>query len=93
MLQYAIAQTEGVMRDCCPSGHALVSILTVLLAWRSARGFFPVASLWAALIIFSTVYLRYHYVTDLIIGISLGFSVYYWGEPMARGIITRNSRT
>jgi membrane-associated phospholipid phosphatase len=72
MLQYAIAQIEGVMRDCCPSGHALVSVLTMLLAMRSARGFFPVAFLWAALIIFSTVYLRYHYVTDLIIGISLG---------------------
>jgi membrane-associated phospholipid phosphatase len=91
-LQYIIAQIEGLMRDCCPSGHALVSVLTMLLAWRSARGFFPVAFLWAALIIFSTVYLRYHYVTDLIIGISLGFAVYRWGEPMARSITTRNGR-
>jgi len=86
-LQYIIAQIEGVMRDCCPSGHALVSVLTMLLAWRSARGFFPVTLVWTALILFSTVYLRYHYVTDLIIGISLGFAVYRWGEPMARAII------
>ncbi len=92
-LQYIIAQIEGVMRDCCPSGHALVSVLTMLLAWRSARGFFPVTLVWTALIIFSTVYLRYHYVADLIIGISLGFAVYRWGEPMARAIITRNRLT
>ncbi len=92
-LQYIIAQIEGVMRDCCPSGHALVSVLTMLLAWRSSRGFFPVTLVWTALIIFSTVYLRYHYVADLIIGISLGFAVYRWGEPMARAIITRNRLT
>jgi membrane-associated phospholipid phosphatase len=90
VLQGIIVQVEGVMRDCCPSGHALVSILTVLLAWRPARGFFPVALVWATLIIFSTVYLHYHYVTDLILGISLGFVVYRWGEPIARAIITRN---
>jgi membrane-associated phospholipid phosphatase len=93
VLQGIIAQIEGIMRDCCPSGHALVSVLTMLLAWRFARSFFPVAFLWAALIIFSTIYLRYHYVTDLIIGIGLGFAVYCWGEPMARTIITRNSST
>ncbi len=93
VLQHIIAQIEGVMRDCCPSGHALVSVLTMFLARHSARGFYPVAFLWAALIIFSTVYLRYHYVTDLIIGVSLGFAVYHWGEPMARATITRNSRT
>jgi membrane-associated phospholipid phosphatase len=92
-LQYIIAQIEGMMRDCCPSGHALVSVLTMLLAWRSARCFFPVTWVWAALIIFSTVYLRYHYVADLIIGISLGFAVYRWGEPIARSIITRKRWT
>jgi membrane-associated phospholipid phosphatase len=93
VLQGIIVQIEGTMRDCCPSGHALVSVLTVLLARRSARGFLPVAFLWAILIIFSTVYLRYHYVTDLIIGICLGLAVYRWGEPMARSIISRNRST
>jgi membrane-associated phospholipid phosphatase len=92
-LQYIIARTEGVMRDCCPSGHALVSVLTVLIAWRSERRFFPAALVWAALIIFSTVYLRYHYVTDLIVGISLGFAVYRWGEPFARSTVSRNRLT
>jgi membrane-associated phospholipid phosphatase len=82
-----IFQAEGVMRDCCPSGHALISLLTVLLAWRYARGFFPVACIWAFLITFSTVYLRYHYVTDLIIGMALGLAVYRWGPGVAEAII------
>jgi membrane-associated phospholipid phosphatase len=82
-----IAQAEGIMRDCCPSGHAMISLLTVLLAWRYARGFFGIVCIWAFLITFSTVYLRYHYVTDLIVGMALGLAVYRWGPGMAEAII------
>ena len=92
-LRNLLAQAEGRMYDCMPSGHALVSLLTVLLSWRYAKSFFPVALVWTVLLIFSTVYLRYHYVADLIVGISLGFAVYRWGEPMTRSIITRNRWT
>jgi membrane-associated phospholipid phosphatase len=87
-LQYIITQIEGVMRDCCPSGHALVSVLSLLLAWRYSRGFFPVAFLWALLILFSTVYLRYHYVMDLVIGMGLSFVVYLWGGHIVRSMVT-----
>ena len=89
-LRNLLAQAEGRMYDCMPSGHALVSLLTVLLSWRYAKRYFPVALVWTVLLLFSTVYLRYHYVTDLVVRISLGFAVYRWGEPMARSIITRN---
>jgi membrane-associated phospholipid phosphatase len=87
-----IVQAEGMMRDCCPSGHAMISLLTVLLAWRYARSFFPVACIWAFLITFSTVYLRYHYVTDLIVGMVLGLAVYHWVPGMAETIIRRKER-
>ena len=85
-----IAQTEGIMRDCCPSGHAMISLLTVLLAWRYMRAFFPIAVIWAFLIIFSTVYLRYHYVTDLIVGMALGFVVYWRGLKIIKAIILKD---
>ncbi len=75
-IRSSLAQAEGVMRDCCPSGHVMISLLTVLLAGRYARGFFPVVLVWAVLIIFSTVYLRYHYVIDLAAGAGLGLLVY-----------------
>jgi membrane-associated phospholipid phosphatase len=85
-----IARTEGIMRDCCPSGHAMISLLTVLLAWRYMRAFFPIAVIWAFLIIFSTVYLRYHYVTDLIAGMALGFVVYWRGLKIVKAIILKD---
>ena len=85
-----IARTEGIMRDCCPSGHAMISLLTVLLARRYTRNFFPIALIWAFLIIFSTVYLRYHYVTDLIVGMALGFVVYRLGLKSVEAIILKD---
>ncbi len=81
-LREALAQAEGRMRDCCPSGHALISLLTVLLAGRYARSYFPVFCVWALLVLFSTVYLRYHYVLDIIIGAGLGLVIYCFGQGL-----------
>jgi membrane-associated phospholipid phosphatase len=78
-----LAQAEGRMYDCMPSGHALVSLLTVLLSWRYAKRFFPVALVWTVLLIFSSVYLRYHYVTDLIAGMALAVLVFRFGPDLA----------
>ncbi len=89
-LRGMLDQAEGVMRDCCPSGHVMISLLTVLLAKRYARGFFPVAFIWAVLIILSTVYLRYHYVIDLAAGTALGLLVYGFMPGIARSAILRS---
>lgn len=85
-------RAEGLMRDCCPSGHTLISLLTVMLAWRTARRFTTIASVWACLIVFSAVYLRYHYVTDLIAGLFLGFVVYSVGPGIAEVFIHRSAQ-
>jgi len=82
-LRNLLAQAEGKMYDCMPSGHALVSLLTVLLSWRYAKKYFPVALVWTVLLIFSTVYLRYHYVTDLVAGMALGVLVFRFGPGLA----------
>ncbi|HOJ52555.1 MAG TPA: phosphatase PAP2 family protein [Syntrophales bacterium] len=71
-----LAWMEGKMYDCMPSGHALVSLLTALLARRYFRPFYRISLVWALIMIFSTVYLRYHYVWDVIIGIALAFVIY-----------------
>ena len=86
-LRNSLNIAEGMMRDCCPSGHALVSLLTILLARRYHRTFFPAATLWGALIISSTVYLRYHYVTDIIAGVILGLIVYAYGPSLSMSLI------
>ena len=88
-IRTALDRAEGLMRDCCPSGHTMISMLTVLLARRYARAFFPAACIWAILIIISSVYLRYHYVIDLIAGVFLSIWVYWFCPAMVEALIFR----
>ena len=61
---------EVVQRDIFPSGHTMITLIVIYLSVRlnsRSRYFFvPVGSL----LIFSTVYLWYHYVIDLIGGLT-----------------------
>ncbi len=68
---------QAVNRDCFPSLHTAISTITLVFAWRSRRAF-PKAGLvfWVYLPLtvslwFSTVYLRYHWVVDVIAGWAL----------------------
>lgn len=83
-VHHGLAYLEGVTRDCFPSGHTLVSILTVLLAIRFHKKFSVVATVWALLLIISTVYLRYHYVIDVIAGFFVGLATFRYGPILAR---------
>ena len=60
---------EVVQRDIFPSGHTMITLiviyLSVRLKSRSRYFFVPIGSL----LIFSTVYLWYHYVIDLLAGL------------------------
>ena len=64
-----INPAEVVQRDVFPSGHTMITLIVIFLSVRlksRSRFFFvPVGSL----LIFSTVYLWYHYVIDLIGGL------------------------
>lgn len=75
-LRNLLDQMEGVTRDCFPSGHALISVLTVLLSRRYLKPYAITAWIWMILLVVSTVYLRYHYIVDVIAGIALSFAVY-----------------
>jgi membrane-associated phospholipid phosphatase len=57
-----------VNRDCFPSGHTMMTLLTIILAWQCRSAFrIPITIVGLSLIV-ATVYLRYHYVVDLIAG-------------------------
>lgn len=74
---------EVVQRDVFPSGHTMMTAITMYLAVR-----FKSPSKWlllpvGTLLIFSTVYLRYHYAIDVIAGLlcmalSLWLGRYYY---------------
>lgn len=60
-----------VNRDCMPSGHTMLTLVNILLGFRNRsrfRWFFAVVG---GSLIISTVYLRYHYVIDVLIGAML----------------------
>ncbi len=73
-------------RDAFPSGHTIVILLITYLSlkFRSKSAYFYLP--YSALMIFSTVYLRYHYVVDLIAAIpfvliTLLVSNYLYSRP------------
>ena len=59
---------EGIKRDAFPSGHTSAILITVFYVLR----FTPEMAFWfvpiAALMILSTIYLRYHYAVDVLAG-------------------------
>jgi len=71
-IQDTLNALEKNKTDAFPSGHTAVSLLSLFYAWQERE-----KKLFAALIpvvtglIISTVYLRYHYVIDVIAGIAL----------------------
>jgi membrane-associated phospholipid phosphatase len=71
---------EGVKRDAFPSGHTGIALTVLLLAYRYARGLFWIMLTPVALLIFATVYLRYHYAVDVIGGVLLTIVTIAIGE-------------
>ena len=59
---------EGIHYDCFPSGHTLLTLLAWWSARRLSRTFFYFFTIFTVSQILSTVYLRYHYVVDLLAG-------------------------
>ncbi len=58
-----------VNRDCMPSGHTMMTLVNIILAWKfrtSGKWFFSIVG---SSLIVATLYLRYHYLVDIIAGI------------------------
>lgn len=64
-LHEALIAIEWRMPDAFPSGHALMSMVVIVLAWRHHRPTFRWIVFPAGGCILATVALRYHYVVDL----------------------------
>ncbi len=71
---------EGIKLDAFPSGHTAVTLAVVYLAYRFQRTLFRVFLPLAIALVISTVYLRYHYVVDVIGGVLLFIFTIYIGE-------------
>jgi membrane-associated phospholipid phosphatase len=58
-------------RGAFPSLHAAISTLSLVYAWRHTRWFFPILFVFVCGLLVSTVYLRHHWVVDLVAGLCL----------------------
>ncbi|SRR5579883_740440 len=81
-----------VTRDAFPSGHADITLLSILLAFEfKTRVRWPIAIIGSSLI-FATVYLRYHYVIDVIGGVVLAIVTLYTWEWVRDRMIDLKAR-
>ena len=62
---------EHNKRDVMPSGHTQIALMVVYLAYRYEKALFYVFLPVVSGLVLSTVYLRYHYVIDLVVGAAL----------------------
>lgn len=89
-IQRVLNGLEGIKRDAFPSGHTAVVLVVSGLAYRFERGFFSLTLPVIILLIFSTVYCRYHYVVDVIGGALLAAITLLVGEKYYGYWETRN---
>jgi membrane-associated phospholipid phosphatase len=72
-LRATMFMAEFTKLDCFPSGHVAVAAACAVYAFRLGRGWGWLVLPIAAGVILSTVYLRYHYVIDVIAGLLLAW--------------------
>ena len=69
-----------INRDCMPSGHTMMTFVSILIAFKFQSRFKWIVLVIGMSLIFSTVYLRYHYVVDVMAGILFAILT-IWIEP------------
>jgi len=81
-IHHLLNSLENIQRDAFPSGHTEMTLLTAYYAAKYNRPYFYAMIVISVLLIFSTVYLRYHYVTDVIAGALLMLFVVWSGKKL-----------
>ena len=69
-------------RAAFPSLHAAVTLLSLLFAWKYVRPLFWIMLPFCTGLILSTIYLRHHYVVDLLAGFVLGIIMFVVGPQI-----------
>lgn len=89
-LHRLLLTVEGRIPDAFPSGHALIAMLVMVLSWQLHRRLFWWLLPFATGLILATMYLRYHYVVDVLaavvlvpVSLVLGKWLYRRWEPRA----------
>jgi membrane-associated phospholipid phosphatase len=81
-IERTLNELERTKFDVFPSGHTMIAVAVLLVAFRRARDVFRVLLPFAILLILSTVYCRYHYVVDVLAGIILAIATVPVGDAL-----------
>ena len=79
LIRQKLDDWEYTKRDCFPSLHNAVILISLLFAFRYARWFSWLFLPFALGLFFATIYLRYHYLIDVVAGWTLAVLSYYLG--------------
>lgn len=77
-----INELEHTKLDVFPSGHTMITVAVLVVAWKRMRKLFWFLLPVALLLIFSTMYCRYHYLVDVIAGVVLAFATVPLGDRL-----------
>ena len=79
-------RAEGITRDCFPSGHTELTLLVLIYARSFHRKVFWFLLPLGTGVIVSTVYLRYHYVVDVVAGALVALVIVMIAKPLYRAL-------
>ncbi len=79
---------DYVNRDCMPSGHTMLTLINMLLALKFRSKLRYIIWIIGTGLIFSTIYMRYHYGVDVIAGIVCAV-ISYKLEPQVRKLLAK----
>jgi membrane-associated phospholipid phosphatase len=83
-IQSVLNGLEHNKTDAFPSGHTAIALMTLYYAWKKKEKALSAVLLPAVLgLIFSTVYLRYHYGIDVLAGIALTVLTIYLAPKLS----------
>jgi membrane-associated phospholipid phosphatase len=81
-LRAALFAAETIKHDCFPSGHVALTLTCLAIARRSHRPTYRLLFVPVVLLVFGTVYLRYHYVVDVVFGVLLAVATMRYGPRL-----------
>ncbi len=84
LIDHTLDWLESNKRDCFPSGHTMVVVAVLLEAARRSKKTFWIFLPFAVGLVMATVYCRYHYVADVLAGLTLAFVTVPLGNALYR---------
>ncbi len=78
-LQDFIMEVGDIHGGCMPSSHVAVALVVLLLAWVYRKRMAVWMTPFVTMLAISTVYNRYHYVSDVVAGIAVGLFAFWLG--------------